>query len=340
MSTAQPLSNPNKRLYGSTINVSIEVNRLSKTTFKAMTPVVETREKAQERPLFTSALFVDVQQVDANADIKGVVNFLEVRSALAMKQAYADWGIVSKVLKRNLLCLDFDLIEVPTVTASGKNGADIKIVNEVWKVMVTRPDITTIAIISGDSDYSSLIREIKRTGRGVIIFAHDGKVSPLIKNDPNLEYHALTKTGNMTGIQDNISRVKDTPSSRVGLTSQNVMAIIKNERRTVSLLPEDWMTVLDAMESRCLHGMMQFGDMTSFIVRLIKDGQVSFPAKMVVPVLNVFIHHGLFSQPARGVVMLADDFERRRKNFVNEHQLEYESEQKCWIPSENYQKGI
>jgi uncharacterized LabA/DUF88 family protein len=97
---------------------------------------------------------------------------------------------------------------------------------------------------------------------------------------------------------------------------------IENDKFRLTLFPEQWITVLDAMEKCCNYGAVDFSALIDYIEDLMEQGEVTFSKNIIVPVINTFVKHELFTQPARGRIVIADDFERKRKDFIHEYQLE------------------
>ena len=97
---------------------------------------------------------------------------------------------------------------------------------------------------------------------------------------------------------------------------------IENDKNSLTLFPDQWLTVLDAMEKCCSYGPVDFGDLIEYIRNLIDQGEVTFSKGIIVPVMNTFVKQGLFTQPVRGRIVTAGDFDRKRKELVYEYQLE------------------
>lgn len=121
------------------------------------------------------AIFCDYENVAIGAadascsafDIRRVMAVLEPRGELIVKRAYSDWTRYARH-RRALHQAGFALIEVPHLSLSGKNSADIRLVVDALDLSYTRPHIDTFVIISGDSDFSPLVSKLKERGRAVI----------------------------------------------------------------------------------------------------------------------------------------------------------------------------
>ncbi len=113
------------------------------------------------------ALFCDFENValgvrEANYpafDIGKVLERLLVKGSIVVKKAYCDWARYEA---------SFELIEIPHVSQSGKNSADIRMVVDALDLCYTKPHVDTFVIISGDSDFSPLVSKLRENNRTVI----------------------------------------------------------------------------------------------------------------------------------------------------------------------------
>ena len=102
------------------------------------------------------AIFCDYENVaigvrDARFDkfdISLVLERLLDKGKIVIKKAYADWSRY-KTARRPLHEASFELIEIPHVSYSGKNSADIQLVVDALDLCYTRPHIDTFVILSG-----------------------------------------------------------------------------------------------------------------------------------------------------------------------------------------------
>ena len=62
----------------------------------------------------------------------------------------------------------FELIEVPHVSQSGKNSADIRLVVDALDLCYTKSHVDTFVIVSGDSDFSPLVSKLRENAKTVI----------------------------------------------------------------------------------------------------------------------------------------------------------------------------
>jgi uncharacterized protein (TIGR00288 family) len=131
----------------------------------------------QERSHFEPhlALFADFENVAIGArdarfkefDISLVINALLNKGKIIIKKAYADWTRY-KGMRRPLHEGGFELIEIPHVSYSGKNSADIRLVVDALDLCYQKQHVDVFVIISGDSDFSPLVGKLRENGKRVI----------------------------------------------------------------------------------------------------------------------------------------------------------------------------
>ncbi len=124
------------------------------------------------------AVFVDFENIKRAVDDYFVNERVELRrifeeigkvteGRIVLKRAYADWGVF-KDYRSDLLDNACDPIQTFSLTYKGKNGADIKIAIDVMDVALRQSDITHVALVSGDSDFTPLVLKLRETGRYVV----------------------------------------------------------------------------------------------------------------------------------------------------------------------------
>ncbi len=121
------------------------------------------------------AIFADFENValgvrDANFepfDINLVIERLLDKGKIVVKKAYADWDRY-KSHKRSMHEAAFELVEIPHVSYSGKNSADIRLVVDALDLCYTKAHIDIFVIVSGDSDFSPLVSKLRENDKKVI----------------------------------------------------------------------------------------------------------------------------------------------------------------------------
>jgi uncharacterized protein (TIGR00288 family) len=121
------------------------------------------------------ALFCDFENVAlgvrdakyAKLDINKVLERLLLKGNIVVKKAYCDWDRY-KEFKADMHQASFELIEIPHVSMSGKNSADIRMVVDALDLCYTKSHVDTFVIISGDSDFSPLVSKLRENNKTVI----------------------------------------------------------------------------------------------------------------------------------------------------------------------------
>ena len=121
------------------------------------------------------AIFCDYENVaigvrDAkydDFDIDMVLERLLDKGKVVVKKAYADWERY-KSAKRGMHEAAFEMIEIPHVSYSGKNSADIRLVVDALDLCHTKLHIDYFVIVSGDSDFSPLVSKLRENNKVVI----------------------------------------------------------------------------------------------------------------------------------------------------------------------------
>ena len=121
------------------------------------------------------AIFCDFENVaigvrDARYEafsINLVLERLLDKGKIVVKKAYADWERY-KSAKRPMHEAAFELIEIPHLSYSGKNSADIRMVVDALDLCYTKSHVDMFVVISGDSDFSPLVSKLRENNKQVI----------------------------------------------------------------------------------------------------------------------------------------------------------------------------
>jgi uncharacterized protein (TIGR00288 family) len=96
-----------------------------------------------------------------------VIGRLLEKGKVVVKKAYADWSRYDAA-KRPLHEAAFELIEIPHVSYSGKNSADIRLVVDALDLCYAKSHVDVFVIVSGDSDFSPLVSKLRENDKRVI----------------------------------------------------------------------------------------------------------------------------------------------------------------------------
>ena len=171
---------------------------------QAVTPVTSPNA-APPSHAPNAALLIDFDNVTMGirSDLQGELNNLLssdiVKGKVAVRRAYADWRRYPQYIVP-LTESSIDLIFAPAYGSSKKNATDIRLAIDAMELVFTRPEIGTFVLLSGDSDFSSMVIKLKEYGKYVIgVGIRESSSDLLVMNcDEYYSYNALaglTKTG-------------------------------------------------------------------------------------------------------------------------------------------------
>lgn len=123
----------------------------------------------------TMALFCDFENValgvrDAHLprfEIQMVLERMLSRGSIIVKKAYCNWNRYAED-RREMHRANFELIEVPGLSQSGKNSADIRMVVDALDLCYTKEHVSTFVLVTGDSDFSPLVSKLRENNKTVI----------------------------------------------------------------------------------------------------------------------------------------------------------------------------
>ncbi len=149
-----------------------------------------------------AALLIDFDNVtmgmrsDLSKDLKKLLDSDIIRGKVTVQRAYADWRRYPQYivpLSENSI----DLIFAPAYGSSKKNATDIRMAIDGMELVFTRPEIGTFILLTGDSDFSSLVLKLKEYGKYVIgVGIQESSSDILVQNCD--EYYSYT---NIAGLQ-------------------------------------------------------------------------------------------------------------------------------------------
>ncbi len=136
------------------------------------------------------ALFCDFENIAlgvreakyADFDIQRVLERLLLKGSIVVKKAYCNWARY-KEFKAPMHEAAFELIEIPHVRMSGKNSADIRMVVDALDLCYTKAHVDTFVIISGDSDFSSLVSKLRENNKVVVGVGVKNSTSDLLTSN-------------------------------------------------------------------------------------------------------------------------------------------------------------
>ena len=146
-----------------------------------------------------AALLIDFDNVtmgmrsDLAKELKNLLNSDIIKGKVTVQRAYADWRRYPQYIVP-LSEASIDLIFAPAYGSSKKNATDIRMAIDGIELVFIRPEIGTYILLTGDSDFSSLVLKLKEYGKYVIgIGIQESSSDILVQNcDEYYSYTALT----------------------------------------------------------------------------------------------------------------------------------------------------
>ncbi len=146
-----------------------------------------------------AALLIDFDNVtmgmrsDLAKELKNLLDSDIIKGKVTVQRAYADWRRYPQYIVP-LSEASIDLIFAPAYGSSKKNATDIRMAIDGIELVFIRPEIGTYILLTGDSDFSSLVLKLKEYGKYVIgIGIQESSSDILVQNcDEYYSYTALT----------------------------------------------------------------------------------------------------------------------------------------------------
>ena len=153
-----------------------------------------------------AALLIDFDNVtmgirsDLQQELRRLMNSEMIRGKVAVQRAYADWRRYPQYIVP-LSEASIDLIFAPAFGSNKKNATDIRLAIDALELVFTRPEIGTFILLSGDSDFSSLVIKLKEYGKYVIgVGIRESSSDLLIQNCD--EYFSYNELAGLTKVSD------------------------------------------------------------------------------------------------------------------------------------------
>ena len=150
-------------------------------------------------PSPNAALLIDFDNVtmgirsNLGQELRQLLNSDIIRGKVSVQRAYADWRRYPQYVVP-LSEAAIDLIYAPAYGSSKKNATDIRLAIDALELVFTRPEIGTYILLSGDSDFSSLVLKLKEYGKYVIgVGMQESSSDLLVQNcDEYYSYDSLS----------------------------------------------------------------------------------------------------------------------------------------------------
>ena len=161
-------------------------------------PHVSSAGYAQPMHAPNAALLIDFDNVtmgirsDLGKELRTLLGSDIIKGKVAVQRAYADWRRYPQYIVP-LAESSIDMIMAPAYGSSKKNATDIRLAVDAMELVFTRPEIGTYILLSGDSDFASLVTKLKEYGKYVIgVGIRESSSDLLVMNcDEYYSYNAL-----------------------------------------------------------------------------------------------------------------------------------------------------
>ena len=160
-----------------------------------------------------AALLIDFDNVtmgmrsDLSKELKTLLESDVIKVKVSVQRAYADWRRYPQYIVP-LSEASVDLIFAPAYGSNKKNATDIRMAIDALELVFTRPEIGTFILLTGDSDFSSLVLKLKEYGKYVIgVGIQESSSDILVQNCD--EYYSYTSLTGLTKTTDLTSRDQD-----------------------------------------------------------------------------------------------------------------------------------
>lgn len=122
------------------------------------------------------ALFIDFENIargvrqrhlEERVDLRAILGELEEKGRIHLKRAYGDWSYF-KDYRSDLLQHGIEPVQVFAAARDRegwKNGADIRIAIDAIETAFRFPEITDFVLVTGDSDFLSLVNRLRENGK-------------------------------------------------------------------------------------------------------------------------------------------------------------------------------
>src|SRR6185503_3166717 len=160
-----------------------------------------------------AALLIDFDNVtlgirsDLTKELKTLVSSDLIKGKVAVQRAYADWRRYPQYIVP-LSESSIDLIFAPAFGTNKKNATDIRLAIDAVELVFTRLEIGTFIVMSGDSDFSTMVIKLKEYGKYVIgVGIRESASDILIQNCD--EYYSYSDLAGLTKEADTPSAQRD-----------------------------------------------------------------------------------------------------------------------------------
>ncbi len=209
-----------------------------------------------------AALLIDFDNVtlgvrsDLTKELRHLLDSDIIKGKVSVQRAYADWRRYPQYIVP-LSESSIDLIFAPAFGNSKKNATDIRLAVDAVELVFTRPEIGTFILLSGDSDFSSLVLKLKEYGKYVIgVGIRESASDILIQNCD--EYFSYSDLAGLT-------RESDLPSTQRDPWELVVEAVVQMTRNGDVMRADRLKQVMQQLDPNFDEGNAGFNRFSKFV---------------------------------------------------------------------------
>lgn len=124
------------------------------------------------------AVFMDYDNLAVDPQL--VSDFLQEKGRVVLRRAFGD-AMRDARIRQGMVESGTVFIDRPRFGLPDHQGNDICLTIEVMEVLATRPNITTVVLITSDSDYTPLLVKIREYGKEAFIIGRRGTSGSLVR---------------------------------------------------------------------------------------------------------------------------------------------------------------
>jgi uncharacterized protein (TIGR00288 family) len=218
-----------------------------------------------------AALLIDFDNVtlgiqkDLTKELRTLLNSDIIKGKVAVQRAYADWRRYPQYIVP-LSESSIDLIFAPAFGSSKKNATDIRLAIDAIELVFTRPEIGTFILLSGDSDFSTMVIKLKEYGKYVIGVGIRESASDLLIQNCD-EYYSYNDLAGLT-------KEVDTPSTQRDPWELAAEAVAQMSRNGDVMRSDRLKQVMQQIDSNFDERNAGFNRFSKFVLEAAQKGVV------------------------------------------------------------------
>ncbi len=229
------------------------------------------------------AVFVDFDNIEIGVrntlnrkfDIAAVLEAIKERGEIVTKIAYGDWkrsGDYGRTMGQHAI----HMVQRNMTPGGDKNGADINLALDALEMAFTRDHINAFVIVSGDSDFITLVEKLKQYDKKVFVVGGRGFTSGIMQRNCHefVAYENLIRSQNSGRRSVGRSRsMSETPVDKAVPLIRRALKVLSDREVSPQLgLLKSTLLQLDSTFTERDYGTTTF---RHFIEKLARTGVVS-----------------------------------------------------------------